>query len=323
MEKLVSIIIPVYNVEKYLAECIESVIRQTYTNLEILLIDDGSLDNSGKICDEYAQKDERIKVIHKENGGVSSARNVGLDMAKGEYIAFVDSDDLVEKEYIAAMYENMQENNSDLVFCRYGKYYKGTIEYVQEKIPKSLIINLQDEKFIQFIYQFFILKNNIMGSACRILYKSSLAQKLRFDLEIKISEDLLFVLQTILLAMRVSSIGDYLYRYRQIKESTIHSYKKDFLRSQLCLYHETNKIFAILEDKQKEEVSQIYDAVLCYSVFSNELKYKQLDRKKKIQQVRESELYPYFTLKNGLRIRTAISKLKFLIVWFLVKTRLI
>ena len=87
MEKKVSVIIPVYNVEKYLKECIQSVLRQTYKNLEIILVDDGSKDNSGKICDEYAKKDERIKVIHKKNGGLSDARNVGIDICTGEYIA--------------------------------------------------------------------------------------------------------------------------------------------------------------------------------------------------------------------------------------------
>ncbi|HJA50079.1 MAG TPA: glycosyltransferase, partial [Candidatus Fusicatenibacter intestinipullorum] len=94
----ISVIIPVYNVEKYLKRCLDSVINQTYKNLEIILIDDGSTDNSGKICDEYAQKDERIIVIHKENGGVSSARNKGLDICIGDYISFIDSDDWINLE---------------------------------------------------------------------------------------------------------------------------------------------------------------------------------------------------------------------------------
>ena len=101
MEKdLISIIIPVYNVEKYLKECVDSVRKQTYKNLEIILIDDGSKDNSGKLCDELAKEDNRIKVIHKENGGLSDARNVGIENATGEYIQFIDSDDFVEKDMI-------------------------------------------------------------------------------------------------------------------------------------------------------------------------------------------------------------------------------
>ena len=96
----VSIIVPVYNVEKYVERCIESIIKQSYKNLEIILIDDGSKDNSGKICDEYAEKDNRIKVIHKKNGGLSDARNTGLNIADGEYICFIDSDDYIHKDLV-------------------------------------------------------------------------------------------------------------------------------------------------------------------------------------------------------------------------------
>ena len=97
---MISIIVPIYNREKYLSECIDSILVQSYSDFEVLLIDDGSTDRSGEICDEYAQKDARIRVFHKENGGVSSARNVGLDNATGEWIAFVDSDDWVGEKYL-------------------------------------------------------------------------------------------------------------------------------------------------------------------------------------------------------------------------------
>ena len=100
MKDLISVIVPVYNVEKYLNKCLDSIISQTYTNLEIILIDDGSTDNCGKICDEYASKDKRIKVIHKENAGVSSARNYGIQCATGDWIMFVDSDDWIEFDAI-------------------------------------------------------------------------------------------------------------------------------------------------------------------------------------------------------------------------------
>ena len=122
MDKLISIIVPVYNVEKYVAECIESIIKQTYQNLEILLIDDGSTDNSGKICDKYAEKDKRIKIIHKENGGVSSARNLGLDLAQGEYIAFIDSDDFVSNKYIESLYSAIEHKDAEIVLSKYSNY---------------------------------------------------------------------------------------------------------------------------------------------------------------------------------------------------------
>ena len=114
MEKrLISIIIPVYNVEEYIEQCIQSVINQTYKKLEIILIDDGSLDKSGKICDAYADRDKRIIVIHKENGGLSDARNKGIDIASGEYITFVDSDDYVEDSFIEDLYTTLINNNAE------------------------------------------------------------------------------------------------------------------------------------------------------------------------------------------------------------------
>ena len=97
---LITVIIPVYNVEKYLKECLESIINQTYKNLEIILIDDGSTDASGEICDEYSKRDNRIRVVHKANGGLSSARNLGLDIANGEYVTFIDSDDYIDLEFM-------------------------------------------------------------------------------------------------------------------------------------------------------------------------------------------------------------------------------
>ncbi len=112
----VSVIIPVYNVEQFLCECVDSVIAQIYNNIEIILVDDGATDNSGKMCDEYAHKDSRIKVIHRENGGLSAARNTGLDAATGEYIYFLDSDDYIHKETINTLVSLAQADNSDVVF---------------------------------------------------------------------------------------------------------------------------------------------------------------------------------------------------------------
>ena len=126
---LVSVIIPVYNVEKYLRKCIESVLAQTYTHLEIILIDDGSTDTSGKICDEYAQKDERIRVIHKENTGIADNRNIALDICKGEYIAFVDSDDFVAGIFVEVAIDTMLNEQCDLVaLADYTPFWDGESE---------------------------------------------------------------------------------------------------------------------------------------------------------------------------------------------------
>ena len=119
---LVSVILPVYNAYPYLSETLESVIHQTYKHLEILLIDDGSSDGSGDICDEYANKDERIKVVHQVNSGVATARNTGLNILTGEVIAFLDSDDLYDPEYVQTMVSALLQENADLVMCKYSKF---------------------------------------------------------------------------------------------------------------------------------------------------------------------------------------------------------
>ena len=111
---LISIIIPVYNVEKHLKKCVDSVLVQSYNNIEVILIDDGSTDKSGNICDKLALSDSRIVVKHKKNGGLSSARNMGIDEAKGEYITFIDSDDVISEDYIEYLYKNLIDNDSDI-----------------------------------------------------------------------------------------------------------------------------------------------------------------------------------------------------------------
>ena len=115
IDDLISVIVPVYNVGKYVGQCIESIINQTYKNLEIILVDDGSTDNSGKICDEYAKKDNRIKVIHKENGGLVTAKKVGINVATGQYVSIIDSDDSIKYDMYTKMFKIMKEYNVDFV----------------------------------------------------------------------------------------------------------------------------------------------------------------------------------------------------------------
>lgn len=125
MEELISVIVPVYNVEKYVEKCVESIINQTYKNIEIILVDDGSTDNSGKIIDNISLKDNRIKVIHKENGGLSDARNAGLDICNGKYIGFVDSDDSIHKKMYEILYKNIKEYSANISICRIEKNRNG------------------------------------------------------------------------------------------------------------------------------------------------------------------------------------------------------
>jgi glycosyltransferase involved in cell wall biosynthesis len=138
--KLISVIIPIYNVQEYLVECIDSVVNQTYTNLEIILVNDGSPDNCGVICEEYALKDSRIKVIHKENGGLSDARNAGLDICTGEYIAFVDSDDSLHRDMYKILLNLICENDADIAECDIWKSNQDYDNIYPEKIVKKILI---------------------------------------------------------------------------------------------------------------------------------------------------------------------------------------
>ena len=132
MNELISIIVPVYKVEPYIKRCVQSIIEQSYKNIEIILVDDGSPDKSGEICDEFSKKDERIKVIHKTNGGLSDARNAGLKIAKGEYIGFVDADDYIEKDMFECLYKLCTENKAQISIVSYYEYYNGKLISVRK-----------------------------------------------------------------------------------------------------------------------------------------------------------------------------------------------
>ena len=128
MEELISVIIPVYKVEKYLKRCVESVQKQTFKNLEIILIDDGSPDSCGEMCDEMSKMDSRIKVVHKNNGGLSDARNAGIEIASGKYVVFVDSDDWLDLDMIDLLYRILKQYDADFAECSYRNIYKERVD---------------------------------------------------------------------------------------------------------------------------------------------------------------------------------------------------
>lgn len=179
MEKdLISVIVPVYNVEKYLEKCVQSIINQTYENLEIILVDDGATDNSGKICDEFAKKDSRIKVIHKENGGLSDARNFGLDIATGKYISFIDSDDFVNKRLFEILHKEIIKNDYDIAFCDYFKFFEN--DNVDEEISNSYKILEHTKYSILNLYYDIGHKHEKAVVAWGKLYKSKFFKDIRY-----------------------------------------------------------------------------------------------------------------------------------------------
>lgn len=151
MDDLISVIVPVYNVENYIHACLESILHQSYKNIEVILVDDGSTDNSGSICDNYGKKDERIKVIHKRNGGLSDARNTGILYANGKYIMFVDSDDVISIDIVKYLYRLIKNNSADIGVCDPVHYYSnGIISYEGESTQQ--IFN-SEEAIVEMLYQ--------------------------------------------------------------------------------------------------------------------------------------------------------------------------
>lgn len=219
MKGLVSVVIPVYNVKKYLDECMESVVNQSYRNLEIIIVDDGSTDGSGEACDEWGRKDSRIKVIHRENGGLSVARNTGIEASTGEFIAFIDSDDYFEQNAIEVLYNCATSLNADLTVGQglrvdeNGNRIKEG-QYADKYEPKDEEKILSEEEFWR------CFSNNLyFVVAWSKLYRRELFDGVRFP-EGKINEDYAIARHIVQKAKVISSTGKRIYKYR-IRQGSI------------------------------------------------------------------------------------------------------
>lgn len=174
MEELITIIIPIYQVEKYLRKCIDSVLSQTYKNLEIILVDDGSTDSSPEICEYYQKKDSRIKVIHKENGGLSDARNAGMKIATGKYIGFIDSDDYIKSDMYQVLYENIVKTNADISICDFLAIKESDANYNREERKQDI----NEYNTIEALR--LLIENKIRSYAWNKLYKRELLEGIQF-----------------------------------------------------------------------------------------------------------------------------------------------
>lgn len=220
MSKKVSVIVPVYNVEKFLNRCVKSIVGQSYQNLEIILVNDGSTDGSPAICDQWESCDHRIKTIHKKNGGLSSARNAGLEKATGDYIMFEDSDDWLDKELIRKCVNRMQEDNSDMVIFGYrkvneeekklGEFTFGNQSYSREEMTSQLFQRILEMSF---------------GYAWNKMYHLETIKKsgLKFDGEIIDREDLVFNIQLLNYLNKISYLEFVGYSYLQRGTSLLHN----------------------------------------------------------------------------------------------------
>lgn len=194
-EKLVSVIIPAYNIEDYIGRCLDSIISQTYKNLEIIVVDDGSRDHTGEILDNYAKKDRRIKVIHKENGGVSSARNKGIEAAEGDYIGFIDGDDLIESEMYKTLVDLLEEENADIAHCGYQMVFPDRIDYYHNTGKKKIQTT---EEGLKDLLSGEMIEPGLVNK----IYKKELIKNCRLDETVKINEDLLMNYQLFKLSQK-------------------------------------------------------------------------------------------------------------------------
>ncbi len=208
MKELISVIVPIYNVESYLNRCVESLVKQTYQNIEIILVDDGSTDNSGILCEKWASKDERIQVIHTENRGLSAARNAGINSAKGKYLYFIDSDDWVEYDILEVLSENMKTYRVDLSSCGIKEDY-GEQELKVEKDRKWIEVT-QKQMFHEILCNRYVY-----GYVWNKLFKTELVENLRFDEELFSQEDMDFTMRYLERCKNSVYTESEYYHYRQ------------------------------------------------------------------------------------------------------------
>lgn len=206
---LITIVVPVYNVERYLSACIESILLQTYRNLQILLVNDGSTDSCPQICDEYALKDKRIEVIHKSNGGLSDARNFGIEHSRGQYITFVDSDDVIASDMVEYLYRLLKRNHADISVCQPLRIAEnGSLKDRKEPLFKDFVVSGNLVCFHEFMS-----RQNIGTIACGKLYKIDLFKDVRYPIG-RYHEDVFTTYKLVALCETIAVGGEKKYGYR-------------------------------------------------------------------------------------------------------------
>lgn len=216
---LVSIIVPIYNAERYLEECIKSILSQSYRNIELILINDGSQDASLEICNDFKERDSRIKVINKNNSGVSDSRNIGLNNAVGYFVCFVDADDVIEENYVEVLHKEISKDNLGAVFCNFSYNYNGNFVKKKARIPSGIYYTSVINKII---IDDGTLSGILFGSVCCAIYKRDIIvkHKMEFDRQIKLNEDGLFNICYCLNVETIKVLSHlHLYIYRQTNES--------------------------------------------------------------------------------------------------------
>lgn len=259
MKDLVSIIIPIYNIEKYLEKCIKSLINQTYRNLEIILINDGSTDESARICEEYKEQDNRIVFINKKNGGAASAKNKGLKVAKGDYITFVDSDDFIEPDMIEYMVNTIKKYNSDIIQCSFTNLYKNTERFKQDKIVEQKI---SSKDFLEL----FLTKwdSSLFWNK---LFKRDVIENVFFK-EGRCIDDEFFTYKCVINSKSIVTSNKIVYNYRMRKSGVMksESSQKQILKDRVdYLYERYELVRKIYKDLDKDFLEHLLTYYLIIS----------------------------------------------------------
>lgn len=302
---LISVIVPVYNVEHYLEKCVTSILNQTYTNLEIILVDDGSTDYSGIMCDELEKMDARIKVIHKANGGLSSARNAGIDSATGKYIGFIDSDDYIDVKMFELLYSAIKNNSADISVCNYS--------WVNEngRVFNTTTLNNAIYSSDEVLCSYFLDNLSSWVIACNKLYLTSLFKEIRYP-EGKINEDSFVIHHILNNCKKITSIPESLYFYFQ-RSGSITKSKFKVSRFDVVDSHFDRTWFYIssnFKNKEKLATKSLMKALSSYHSCCFEIKKSEIDDcfKEKNSQIQKEyrNLYKKCSIDKLMGIRNII-----------------
>ncbi len=317
MEKI-SVIVPVYKVEKYLRTCLDSIVRQSYKNLEIILVDDGSPDACGEICDEYAKKDSRIQVIHKENGGLCAARNDGIEAATSEWLLFVDSDDWLDEDYIECLAHNLGEKTSLNICGAMEEYADGThrkrfgftgVDCIREK--NLLQLAQANVVFAQrnYIVEGRRLSFGLSAAPWNRLYNRELIMEhgQRFDTQLQAMEDLCFNLHYLEYVTEIYQVEAYGYHYRQVFTGNTKSYRQDRLKVDEKSFHVLDRYLLstdnpYLPDAVNARIVAVFTMNLDRYYLSKANPSSKKEKKRILRETLESERYrkAFLKVKPGL-----------------------
>ncbi|MBU3127159.1 glycosyltransferase [Clostridium tagluense] len=305
MKPLISVIVPVYKVELYLSRCIDSIINQSYKNLEIILVDDGSPDNCGRICDEYANKDNRIKVIHKGNGGLSSARNSGLNVSTGDYIGFVDSDDWIESAMFKSLVELAERENADIVQCGFQEVFNdGTVK------RKYCFDNGCYNNNVDILTAYFS-QTKIHVVVWNKLYRSYLFDSVSM-VEGRLNEDTMVSFELMLKTKKFLSISSVYYNYLQRDTSIIGS---SFSPKRLDAIFAGNYVLDLCTKNCPENINYAHILICMYCFYLyNDLNISKVDNELEYEKIILNEFYEHYNkIKNSREFKLTRINNKFLI----------